>query len=101
MKIAISEARKYSVPLQAAIIREFLSFIPRRSNRSVCFHFSFLMSVRVKSVKSSEVQRQTNKTKFKTYSVICNEVNTSNLLETLRDDSKTSTTEVLTTSVSE
>ena len=99
MKIAISEARKYSVPLQAAIIREFLSFIPRRSNRSVYFHFQFFMGIKL--VESSKVQKQTNKTKFETYSVICNEVNTSNLLETLRDDSKTSTTEILTTSVSE
>ncbi len=35
-KMAISDAKKYSVPLHAAMIRALTSSIPNRSNSSVC-----------------------------------------------------------------
>ena len=89
-KIATSEAKKYSVPLQAAIIRALTSSIPRRSKSNVCRR---TVSQPLSPSEGSIIKA--------TYGVVRDQVNSGDLLEALDDDTKERTAEVLRASAGE
>ena len=100
------DARKYSVPFAAAIMRDLTSSMPSRSNSTVCASGPEHACETGGGVEGggsarSATRRRGSDGRWGTHRVISDEVNARDLLEALDDHSQEGTTKVLRASACE